>query len=77
MAPESTPWDRGHMTEYRAFDKKGALISHEDLAETDSAVAWGMTMGFNGAALIERKAGEDWVCFVEYLGEAVRPAGSG
>lgn len=55
------------MTEYRAFDKKGILISHEDLAGTDAAVAWGMTMGFNGAALIERKAGEDWVCFVEYL----------
>ena len=55
------------MTEYRAFDKKGTLVSQQVLAETDSAVARGMTIALEGAALIERKAGADWVCFVEYL----------
>ncbi len=42
------------MTEYRAFDKKGAIVSSEDVTETDSAVAWGIHVALKGAALIER-----------------------
>lgn len=55
------------MTEYRAFDKKGALVSHEDLTEADAGVAWGVQAVLEGAALFERKDGDNWVCLFEYL----------
>ncbi len=54
------------MTEYRAFDKKGAIVSSEDVTGTDSAVAWGIHVALRGAALIERWDGDEWVCFQEY-----------
>jgi hypothetical protein len=54
------------MSEYRAFDKTGVIIDQQDLADTDSAVAWGITVAVKGAALIERKSGDDWVCFQEF-----------
>jgi hypothetical protein len=54
------------MSEYRAFDKSGVIIDQQDLADTDSAVAWGITVAVKGAALIERKSGDDWVCFQEF-----------
>ena len=46
------------MCEYRAFDKTGVIIDQRDLVDTDSAVAWGITIMVKGAALIERKSGE-------------------
>jgi hypothetical protein len=54
------------VTEYRAFDKKGVIVSSEDLTGTDSAVAWGIRVALKGAALIERRDGDEWVCFEEY-----------
>ena len=54
------------MAEYRAFDKRGAIIGLEDLSDTDSAIAWGFQIALDGAALIERKVGDDWVCFQEF-----------
>jgi hypothetical protein len=60
------PWHRGRVAEYRAFDKNGGIIGVQDLSDTDSAIAWGVKIGMNGAALIERKIGEDWVCFQEF-----------
>jgi hypothetical protein len=54
------------MTEYRAFDKSGVIIGLDDLSDTDAALAWGFTIARKGAALVERKAGEHWVCFQEY-----------
>lgn len=56
------------MSEYRAFDKFGAIIDRQELGDTDSAVAWGISVAVKGAALVERKDGEDWVCFEEYRG---------
>jgi len=60
------PCDLGGVAEYRAFDNRGVIIGLEDLSDTDSAIAWGVKIGLNGAALIERKVGEDWVCFQEF-----------
>jgi hypothetical protein len=54
------------VTEYRAFDKKGAIIGEDDLTDTDEALSWGVRVAVKGAVLIERKAGEEWVCFEEY-----------
>jgi hypothetical protein len=54
------------VAEYRAFDNRGVIIGLEDLNDTDSAIAWGVKIGKNGAALIERKVGDDWVCFQEF-----------
>jgi hypothetical protein len=54
------------VTEYRAFDNRGVIIGLEDLSDTDSAIAWGFKIAMNGAALIERKVAEDWVCFQEF-----------
>ncbi len=55
------------MSEYRAFDKTGVIIDQQDLVDTDSAVAWGITVIVKGAALIERKSCDDWVCFQEFV----------
>jgi hypothetical protein len=54
------------MSEYRAFDGSGVVIAAEEINDTDSAVAWGMSITAQGARLVERKAGDDWVCFQEY-----------
>jgi hypothetical protein len=55
-----------HVTEYRAFDNKGVIISSEDVTGTDSAVAWGIRVAVKGAVLVERWDGDEWVCFEEY-----------
>ena len=54
------------MTEYRAFDKSGAIVGQNDVTDTDDALAWGFGIALNGAVLIERKDGEHWVCFQEF-----------
>jgi hypothetical protein len=54
------------MSEYRAFDEHGVVIGATDINDTDSAVAWGISVAVKGAALVERKSGNDWVCFQEY-----------
>lgn len=56
----------GDVTQYRAFDKKGAIIGEDDLTDTDSALSWGVRVATKGAVLIERMDGEEWVCFEEY-----------
>ena len=66
VAISSDPCDGGRVVEYRAFDNHGVIIGLEDLDDTDSAIAWGVRIGLNGVALIERKVGEDWVCFQEF-----------
>jgi len=54
------------MSEYRAFDQSGVLIAAKDITDTDSAVAWGISVAVKGARLVERKSGDDWICFQEY-----------
>jgi hypothetical protein len=54
------------MAEYRAFDNRGVIIALQEVSDTDSAISWGVRVGMNGAAMIERKVGEDWVCFQEF-----------
>jgi hypothetical protein len=54
------------MAEYRAFDKHGVIMGVEELGDTDAGIAWGVKIGLHGAALIERKVGDDWVCFQEF-----------
>jgi hypothetical protein len=66
MALRAPTWHLGGVTEYRAFDKKGVIVSSEDVTETDAAVAWGMGVALNGAVLVERRDGDEWVCFQEY-----------
>ena len=66
MAPRVSTWDREQVAEYRAFDKKGAIVSSKEVTDTDSAVAWGMGVAMKGAVLVERRDGEEWVCFQEY-----------
>ena len=60
------PCDLGGVAEYRAFDKHGVIMGVEELGDTDSGIAWGVKIGLDGAALIERKVGDDWVCFQEF-----------
>ena len=54
------------MAEYRAFDKHGAIIGSDELTDTDAALAWGIGIVGKGAVLVERRDGENWVCFQEY-----------
>jgi hypothetical protein len=61
------------VSEYRAFDKSGAIIDRQELDDTDSAVAWGIAVAVKGAALVERKSGEDWVCFEEFRSSSSKP----
>ena len=58
--------DLGGVAECRAFDNHGVTIGVEELGDTGAGIAWGLKIGLNGAALIERKVGDDWVCFQEF-----------
>jgi hypothetical protein len=64
------------VTEYRAFDNKGVIVSLEDLTGTDSAVAWGIRAAVQGAVLVERRDGDEWVCFEEYRGNHLGAKGT-
>ena len=63
------------MTEYRAFDKSGAIVGLDDLTDMDAALAWGFGIAREGAVLIERKDGEHWVCFQEYRNQRADSTG--
>ena len=66
------------MTEYRAFDQRGVILRRDELSDLDAALAWGFAIAREGAALIERKDGEHWVCFQEYRdSQALAEAESG
>lgn len=54
------------MPEYRAFDNLGAIVDRQDVTGPDAAVVWVVSVATKGAVLIERRSGEDWVCFEEY-----------
>jgi hypothetical protein len=66
MVIVGSAWHRVPMTEYRAFDNKGAVVGSQDLSDTDSAVAWGISVAVKGAVLVERKSGDEWICFEEF-----------
>jgi len=54
------------MPQYRAFDKSGNLIGSQEISDSDTAMAWAIANVYQGAALFERKSGDEWVCFFEY-----------
>jgi len=54
------------MPQYRAFDQTGNLIGSEEISDSDIAMAWALAVVHQGAALFERKSGDEWVCFFEY-----------
>jgi len=57
------------MPEYRAFDQTGNLIGPQEISDSDNAMAWAIATVHQGAALFERKSGDEWVCFFEYHNE--------
>jgi hypothetical protein len=57
------------MPQYRAFDQTGNLIGSQEISDSDTAMAWAIAIVHQGAALFERKSGEEWVCFLEYHNE--------
>lgn len=72
MALRSTRGTRGTvdlMIEYRAFDRRGFLLSQQEVSDTDSALAWGIAVAVRGAVLVEGRNGDDWVCFEQYRGK--------
>jgi hypothetical protein len=67
-------WIEDDVAEYRAFDRSGVIIDQQTLEDTDAAVAWGIAVVVQQAALVERKDGDDWVCFREYHAQKSIPA---
>jgi hypothetical protein len=59
-------WHRVEMPQYRAFDKRGNLIGSQEISDSDTAIAWAIAIVHHGAALFDRKSGDEWVCFLEY-----------
>ena len=54
------------MPQHRAFDQTGNLIGSPEISDSDTAMAWAIANVHEGAALFERKSGDEWVCFFEY-----------